>query len=68
MVSLITFFLPLPSVAIAVILTLPFFFAFTTPLCVTVAILVLPDTQNTVADAYFFLGVILAFSLSFLTS
>ncbi len=66
MVSLITFFLPLPSVAIAVILTLPFFFAFYNTALVTVAILVLPDTQNTLADAYFFLGVILAFSLSFL--
>ena len=58
-------FLPEPSFAVAVIVTVPAFFAFTTPLPDTVATFVLDDFHTTALLLAFF-GVTVAFKVCFL--
>jgi len=58
-------FLPDPSFAVAVIVTVPSFFAFTTPLLVTVATFLLDDFHTTALLLAFF-GVTVAFKVCFL--
>ena len=58
-------FLPEPSFAVAVIVTVPAFFAFTTPLLVTVATFLLDDFHTTALLLAFF-GVTVAFKVCFL--